>query len=136
MNRCRRFGGWVETFEDITERRQAEDKIAHMARHDGLTGLPNRTHFGEHLENALGSLGRDDSIAVLCLDLDRFKVVNDTLGHQSGDRLLQIAAERLRGTLREPTSSPASAATNSRSCRSLERSAGRGDGLGAPPCRA
>jgi diguanylate cyclase (GGDEF)-like protein/PAS domain S-box-containing protein len=93
--------GWVETFEDITERRQAEEKIAHMARHDGLTGLPNRTHFGEHLENSLGSLGRGDSIAVLCLDLDRFKVVNDTLGHQSGDRLLQIAAERLRGALRE-----------------------------------
>jgi diguanylate cyclase (GGDEF)-like protein len=95
------IGGWVETFEDITDRREAEDKIAHMARHDGLTGLPNRTHFREHLENALAGLGRDDTIAVLCLDLDRFKVVNDTLGHQYGDQLLQIAAERLRGTLRE-----------------------------------
>ncbi|MGC1778681.1 MAG: EAL domain-containing protein [Xanthobacteraceae bacterium] len=94
-------GGWVETFEDITERRQAEDKIAHMARHDSLTDLPNRTYFRERLENSLVSLGRADTIAVLCLDLDRFKVVNDMLGHQSGDRLLQIAAERLRGTLRE-----------------------------------
>jgi diguanylate cyclase (GGDEF)-like protein/PAS domain S-box-containing protein len=93
--------GWVETFEDITERRQAEDKLVHMARHDGLTGLPNRTHFHEHLESALASLGRGDAIAVLCLDLDGFKVVNDTLGHQHGDRLLQIAAERLRGALRE-----------------------------------
>lgn len=93
--------GWVETFEDITERRQAEDKIAHMARHDSLTGLPNRLHFQEELEKLLAGRGRGDSIAVLCLDLDRFKVVNDTLGHQSGDRLLQIAAERLRGALRE-----------------------------------
>ncbi|MFZ1922357.1 MAG: diguanylate cyclase, partial [Xanthobacteraceae bacterium] len=94
-------GGWVETFEDVTERRQAEDKIAHMARHDSLTGLPNRTHFREQLEKSLVSLDRGDIIGVLCLDLDRFKVVNDTLGHHSGDRLLQIAAERLRGALRE-----------------------------------
>ena len=93
--------GWVETFEDITERRQAEAKIAHMARHDSLTGLPNRTHFREQLEQSLANLGRGETIAVLCLDLDRFKVVNDTLGHQHGDRLLQIAAERLSGALRD-----------------------------------
>ena len=93
--------GWVETFEDITERREAEDKIAHMASHDGLTGLPNRAQFQGQLENALVKLGDDNPVAVLCLDLDRFKAVNDTLGHQYGDQLLKIAAERLRGALRE-----------------------------------
>ncbi len=93
--------GWVETFEDITERREAEDKIAYMASHDGLTGLPNRAQFQEKLENALAKLDDDSPVAVLCLDLDRFKAVNDTLGHQHGDQLLKIAAERLRGALRE-----------------------------------
>jgi diguanylate cyclase (GGDEF)-like protein/PAS domain S-box-containing protein len=95
------MGGWVETFEDITERRQAEDKIAYMARHDSLTGLPNRAQFREHLEKAIDEVNRAGMFAVLCLDLDNFKVVNDTLGHQGGDQLLQIAAERLRGALRE-----------------------------------
>jgi diguanylate cyclase (GGDEF)-like protein/PAS domain S-box-containing protein len=92
--------GWVETFEDITERRQAEDKIAYMARHDSLTGLPNRIHFREHLERAVYNVDRTGTFAVLCLDLDHFKVINDTLGHQGGDQLLQVAAERLRGALR------------------------------------
>jgi diguanylate cyclase (GGDEF)-like protein/PAS domain S-box-containing protein len=93
--------GWVETFEDITERRQAEDRIAHMARHDSLTGLPNRAHFREKLESVLADLDRDSTVAVLCLDLDHFKTVNDTLGHQRGDQLLQVAAQRLRGALRD-----------------------------------
>ncbi len=93
--------GWVETFEDITERRQAEEKIAYMASHDSLTGLPNRSYFRDQCDRALARLGRGDTVSVLCLDLDRFKLVNDTLGHQSGDRLLQVAAERLRGALRE-----------------------------------
>jgi diguanylate cyclase (GGDEF)-like protein/PAS domain S-box-containing protein len=93
--------GWVETFEDITERRQAEEKIAYMARHDGLTGLPNRVQFSESLQWALDDIKRGGMFAVLCIDLDRFKVVNDTLGHQGGDLLLQSAAARLRGALRE-----------------------------------
>ncbi|HEY5065740.1 MAG TPA: EAL domain-containing protein [Xanthobacteraceae bacterium] len=93
--------GWVETFEDITERRQAEDKIAYMARHDSLTDLANRTLFRERLETAVAELGRGAGFAVLCLDLDHFKYVNDTLGHQSGDQVLQRAAERLCSAVRE-----------------------------------
>jgi diguanylate cyclase (GGDEF)-like protein len=95
-------GGWVATHEDITERRRAEQRIAHMARHDALTGLPNRVLFRERLEEALGSVGRGDQLAVLYLDLDRFKGVNDTLGHQMGDELLKLVAERLRHCLRDP----------------------------------
>jgi diguanylate cyclase (GGDEF)-like protein len=93
--------GWVETFEDITERRQAEEKIAYMARHDGLTDLANRLLFREHLENAIAGLGRSKGFAVLYLDLDHFKYVNDTLGHDGGDRVLQIAAARLCDVVRE-----------------------------------
>ena len=93
--------GWVETFEDITERRQAEEKIAYMARHDSLTGLPNRALFREYLEKAVEDARPGNGFAVLCLDLDHFKSVNDTLGHQGGDLMLQIAARRLRESLRE-----------------------------------
>jgi diguanylate cyclase (GGDEF)-like protein len=94
-------GGWVTTHEDITQRRQAEAKISHMALHDGLTNLPNRLFFREDMENRLAHLGRDQKFAVLCLDLDHFKRVNDTLGHPIGDKLLRHAGERLRGCLRE-----------------------------------
>jgi len=94
-------GGWVTTHEDITERRRSEAKISHMALHDGLTNLPNRLFFREEMENRLTHLGRDQKFAVLCLDLDHFKSVNDTLGHPIGDKLLRQAAERLRGCLRD-----------------------------------
>ena len=94
-------GGWLTTYEDITERRRAEAKISHMARHDALTNLPNRVLFREHMEESLGRLRRDESLAVLCLDLDRFKHVNDTLGHPVGDDLLQAVAVRLLGCVRE-----------------------------------
>jgi diguanylate cyclase (GGDEF)-like protein/PAS domain S-box-containing protein len=94
-------GGWVATFEDITEWRKAEEKISHMARHDPLTDLPNRTQFHEQMEQALRPVRRDEQIAVLCLDLDHFKDINDTLGHPIGDDLLKAVAERLGRAIRE-----------------------------------
>jgi diguanylate cyclase (GGDEF)-like protein len=94
-------GGWVSTHEDVTERRRAEARIHHMARHDPLTDLPNRVLLRERLEEGLKETRRDESLAVLCLDLDRFKVVNDTLGHPGGDALLQIVADRIRGVVRD-----------------------------------
>jgi diguanylate cyclase (GGDEF)-like protein len=94
-------GGWVATHEDITERRRAEMKIAHMARHDALTDLPNRVLLRERLAEALAHVDRGAKLAVLCLDLDQFKNVNDTLGHPTGDELLRIVAGRLRGCVRE-----------------------------------
>ena len=94
-------GGWVATHEDITERRLAEQQIAHMARHDSLTDLPNRLLFQEQLAHALAGAKRGERLAVLYLDLDNFKSVNDTLGHQVGDELLKAVAGRLRGCVRE-----------------------------------
>jgi diguanylate cyclase (GGDEF)-like protein/PAS domain S-box-containing protein len=94
-------GGWVETYEDITERRHSEARIAFMARHDALTGLPNRVLFVEKIEEAIANVGREGSFAVLSLDLDRFKQVNDTLGHHVGDELLRLAATRLQHTASE-----------------------------------
>jgi diguanylate cyclase (GGDEF)-like protein len=96
-----RGGGWVATHEDITERQKAEAQIAHMAHHDALTGLANRVLLLERLEAALLRVQRGELIAVLYLDLDNFKSINDSLGHSAGDALLRAVANRLRGCLRE-----------------------------------
>jgi diguanylate cyclase (GGDEF)-like protein len=94
-------GGWVTTHQDITEATRAEARISHLARHDALTDLPNRVLFREKLDEGLTRVPRGEGIAVLYLDLDQFKAVNDTLGHPIGDELLKLVSERLRGCIRE-----------------------------------
>jgi diguanylate cyclase (GGDEF)-like protein len=101
VHRPMQGGGWVATHEDVTERRLVEAKIAHMARHDALTDLPNRLFFRERIEQALERVPRGQGVAVLCLDLDNFKRVNDTLGHPTGDALLQAVAGRLARCVRD-----------------------------------
>jgi diguanylate cyclase (GGDEF)-like protein/PAS domain S-box-containing protein len=87
---------------DITERKRAEARVAHMAHHDALTGLPNRVLLRLRMEEALARMRRSGKgVATLCIDLDNFKSVNDTLGHPCGDHLLQRIAERIRGLIRD-----------------------------------
>ncbi|HEY0218337.1 MAG TPA: EAL domain-containing protein [Afipia sp.] len=90
-------GGWVSTHEDVTERRRAEARIAHMAHFDALTGLPNRVLFRERLDEMLKNTPSGSQLAVLYIDIDEFKTVNDSLGHPVGDELLKAVALRLRG---------------------------------------
>jgi diguanylate cyclase (GGDEF)-like protein len=94
-------GGWLFTIEDITERRRNEARITHIAHHDALTGMANRVLFYLRLQEALTFSRRGERFSVLCMDLDRFKVVNDTLGHAVGDALLQAVSTRLRAEVRE-----------------------------------
>ena len=92
-------GGYVATHEDVTEAVRAEEQIKYMAGHDPLTGLPNRTLLREKIDRELAISGK--TTALLCLDLDRFKEVNDTLGHAVGDVLLKAVADRLTACLRD-----------------------------------
>jgi diguanylate cyclase (GGDEF)-like protein len=95
-------GGWLTTHEDITERARSEKRIAFLAQHDMLTGLANRALFAEKLDDVAKRLQRHGTtFTVLALDLDKFKNVNDTLGHPAGDRLLIEVAQRLSSSLRD-----------------------------------
>ncbi|NJM12082.1 MAG: diguanylate cyclase, partial [Synechococcaceae cyanobacterium SM1_2_3] len=94
-------GEWVGTVQDITERKQAEDQLAYLANYDALTGLPNRYLFQDRLEHALRQANRSgEQLALLFLDLDRFKAINDTFGHAVGDEMLKLAARRLLSAVR------------------------------------
>lgn len=95
------FKGYRGVGKDITGRKENEARIHHLAHHDGLTGLPNRVMFGETLALAMAQSKRHQrKLAVLFIDLDRFKAINDTLGHQAGDMLLREVAARLKSILR------------------------------------
>jgi diguanylate cyclase (GGDEF)-like protein/PAS domain S-box-containing protein len=95
-------GGVVLNYRDVTERKRLEDQLQHQAFHDPLTGLANRALFADRVTHALARRSRDadDQLAVLFLDLDDFKLVNDSLGHMAGDGLLEAVAGRIRASLR------------------------------------
>ena len=92
---------YIGIFTDITERKKSEEEVRHIAFHDALTDLPNRMLFHDRLEHAISDAEREKTmVALMFLDLDRFKIVNDTLGHHIGDLLLQEVAERLKQNIR------------------------------------
>jgi diguanylate cyclase (GGDEF)-like protein/PAS domain S-box-containing protein len=90
------YSATIVSIFDVTERRIIEQRMAHMARHDELTGLANRSHCREHLSQVLEAVGRDETVTLALIDLDHFKAVNDTYGHHCGDALLTDAARRMR----------------------------------------
>ena len=92
---------YISIFSDITEKKRAEENIRHLAQYDQLTGLPNRALFNDRLQHALSRAVRaNTNVGLMFIDLDRFKTINDTLGHQAGDQLLQIVAKRLSDCVR------------------------------------
>ena len=94
-------GGMIGISIDVTERQRSEERLAHLAYHDALTGLPNRRNVEEQLSRDLARARREhDAVAVLYLDLDHFKLVNDSLGHEAGDDALREAAKRIAGVVR------------------------------------
>jgi diguanylate cyclase (GGDEF)-like protein len=96
VNRPLLDGGWLTTHEDVTERRRNEEKIIHLAHYDALTDLPNRVLFHEQLKRELARIAPGQQLAVLYIDIDEFKSVNDSLGHLVGDELLKSVAVSLR----------------------------------------
>jgi PAS domain S-box-containing protein len=106
---------YIAILRDITERKGAEERLTHLANYDNLTGLPNRSLFRDRLSHAMDKADRSRRLmALMFLDLDRFKAINDTLGHEAGDRLLQHVAKLLQSTLRkcDTVSRPGSDATD------------------------
>jgi diguanylate cyclase (GGDEF)-like protein len=95
INQPLEAGGWVATIEDVTERRRSEERITHLAHYDALTNLPNRALFHEKLKQELARTAAGEQLAVLYIDIDEFKSVNDTLGHLIGDELLKSVAASL-----------------------------------------
>jgi len=95
INQPLEAGGWVATIEDVTERRRSEERITHLAHYDALTNLPNRALFHEKLKQELACIAAGEQLAVLYIDIDEFKSVNDTLGHLIGDELLKSVAASL-----------------------------------------
>lgn len=94
--------GVLGMYEDITERKRMEQRLEHMALYDSLTGLPNRTHFLAHLEQAIDKAERFDTlIALMYFDIDKFKRINDTYGHDVGDEVIVQFAARVKGTVRQ-----------------------------------
>ncbi len=98
LDEAGRFAGYRGVGSDVTAARKSDERIAYLARYDSLTGLPNRTLFQDALDQACA---QPVPFALMCLDLDGFKAVNDTLGHATGDSLLMAVAGRMRGCLRE-----------------------------------